>query len=260
MINFKSLCFILLLIPNLLMGQSERDQKINKKSDRNKPTTTVVVTESQTVYQNNSYYPPLNPYNPYNPYNNRGFRNGYYENNYNSNIGNNNFFSKKRSDNSTPRNSNIRLGFIGGLSDPTSLGLFTTIGNKMFLYLSYEGSPSSTYEHYDNISFEEVMNWGDEQRDTFETYTSFSVGFGGEVTDKLSQFAGININTINKDLVFYDELLILSNNGEYSINDTEKTNFSLVYGLIFDMNKLSVGPSIYFLNRTRFNINLGFNF
>lgn len=257
MINFKSLCFILLLIPNLLMGQSERDQKINKKSDRNKPTTTVVVTESQTVYQNNSYYPPLNPYNPYN---NRGFRNGYYENNYNSNRGNNNFFSKKRSDNSTPRNSNIRLGFIGGLSDPTSLGLFTTIGNKMFLYLSYEGSPSSTYEHYDNISFEEVMNWGDEQRDTFETYTSFSVGFGGEVTDKLSQFAGININTINKDLVFYDELLILSNNGEYSINDTEKTNFSLVYGLIFDMNKLSVGPSIYFLNRTRFNINLGFNF
>ena len=180
--------------------------------------------------------------------------------NYNSNRGNNNFFSKKRSDNSTPRNSNIRLGFIGGLSDPTSLGLFTTIGNKMFLYLSYEGSPSSTYEHYDNISFEEVMNWGDEQRDTFETYTSFSVGFGGEVTDKLSQFAGININTINKDLVFYDELLILSNNGEYSINDTEKTNFSLVYGLIFDMNKLSVGPSIYFLNRTRFNINLGFNF
>ena len=141
MINFKSLCFILLLIPNLLMGQSERDQKINKKSDRNKPTTTVVVTESQTVYHNN-----------------RGFRNGYYENNYNSNRGNNNFFSKKRSDNSTPRNSNIRLGFIGGLSDPTSLGLFTTIGNKMFLYLSYEGSPSSTYEHYDNISFEEVMN------------------------------------------------------------------------------------------------------
>ena len=76
------------------------------------------------VSYNNNFY---NPYNPYVPY--RSFRNnsGYYGNDY---YGGNGNYSRN------PIELNVRLGLIGGVSSPSSLGMYTTIGgHKNFIYL-----------------------------------------------------------------------------------------------------------------------------
>ena len=245
---------ILLLLPLVCLSQSEVEDKVGKRSERNVPNFNVTESRPIIVPQNTVIYPYgynfYNPYNPYVPY--RSFRNtsGYYGNDYYS--GNYN---------RTPSDLNIRLGLLGSVSSPSSLGMYTTIGgHKNFIYLSYEGSSVSDYEHYNNITFEDVFNWGDEQIDVFERYTSFNVAIGGNIFDNVSHFAGMNFNKIDKDLVFYDEFLILSDNGEYSINDSDDTDFGLVYGVLFDIKNINVGGSVYFLTRNRLNLHVGFNF
>ena len=250
----NKLLTILLLFPLVCLSQSEVDEKVRKRSERNTPHFNVVETTPIIVPQNTVIYPYgnnfYNPYNPYVPY--RSFRNtsGYYGNDYYS--GNYN---------RTPIELNVKLGLLGGVSSPSSLGMYTTIGgHKNFIYLSYEGSRVSDYEHYNNITFEDVFNWGDEQIDIFERYTSFSIAVGSNVFEKINHFAGVNFNSIDKDLVFYDEYHILSDNGEYSINDSEDNDFGLVYGVLFDIRNMNVGTSVYFLTKTRLNVHFGFNF
>lgn len=253
MIKFYT-TILLLFTPLLLLSQSEIDEKVRKRSERNTPQFSVVETTPIIVPQNTVLYPYgnnfYNPYNPYVPY--RSFRNtsGYYGNDY---YGGNY--------NRTPIELNVKLGLLGGVSSPSSLGMYTTIGGyKNFIYLSYEGSRVNDYEHYDNITFEDVFNWGDEQIDVFERYTSFTIGVGGNVFEDINHFAGVNLNKTDKDLVFYDEYHILSDNGEYSINDSDKNDFGLVYGVLFDIRNINVGTSVYFLTKTRLNVHFGFNF
>lgn len=243
---------LFLLVPFALLGQSEKDEKVRKRSERNNPTP--VYVEPSTVFipspiQTPNFYPDNNfysPWSPYVPYRRRNVS-GYYGDDY-------------YSGNGTPFNLKGRLGFTVSPNKLPSVGLYGTLGGETFVYLSYEGSSQSEYEHYDNISFEEVMSWEDEQIDTFEEYRSFSIGVGGVFMGNLSQFAGVNLSTLKTDLVFYDELLILSSNGEYSITDKLENDFSLMYGLLYDYNKVTFGSSVYFLGDTRFNLSVGVNF
>jgi len=292
----NKLIILFLLFPLVCFSQSEVDEKVRKRSERNVPSistsenTTVIIPNSQPtiIYPYNNLY---NPYNPYIPYSTRPFRNtsGYYGNDYYSG----------HSGYRKPSTFETRLGLVGGLSSPSSIGMYGTFGNELFLYLSYEGSKTSDYEHYDNITYIDVVGWDDEKIDEFERYTSFTVGIGGEITDDISHFAGVNLNKVDKDLVFFDEFerytsftvgiggeitddishfagvnlnkvdkdlvffdefLILSDNGEYSINDTTKRDFGLVYGALFNIKKVNFGPSIYFLTNTRLNLHFGFSF
>jgi len=250
----NKLLTLFLLLPIICIGQSEVDDKVRKRSERNIPSfnssdnTTIIVPNTQPTV----IYPYGNFYNPYNPYSVRPFRNtsGYYGDDYY-----NGHSSYKK-----PSPFKTRLGLIGGLSSPSSVGMYGTFGNDLFLYLSYEGSKISDYEHYDNISYIDVIGWDDEKIDEFERYTSFTIGIGGDITEDISHFAGVNLNKVDKDLVFFDEFLILSDNGEYSINDTTKRDFGLVYGVLFNIKKINFGPSIYFLTNTRLNLHFGFSF
>ena len=250
----NKLLTLFLLLPIICIGQSEVDDKVRKRSERNIPSfnssdnTTIIVPNTQPTV----IYPYGNFYNPYNPYSVRPFRNtsGYYGDDYY-----NGHSSYKK-----PSSFKTRLGLIGGLSSPSSVGMYGTFGNDLFLYLSYEGSKISDYEHYDNITYIDVIGWDDEKIDEFERYTSFTIGIGGDITEDISHFAGVNLNKVDKDLVFFDEFLILSDNGEYSINDTTKRDFGLVYGVLFNIKKINFGPSIYFLTNTRLNLHFGFSF
>ena len=243
---------LFLLVPLTLFSQSEKDEKIRKRSERNNPTPVYVEPspvfvpspiQTPNFYPNNNFYSPWNPYVPYR----RRNVSGYYGDNY-------------YGGNPTTINIKGRLGFTFSPNTPSSVGLYGTLGGETFIYLSYEGSSQSEYEHYDNITFEEVMSWEDEQIDTFEEYRSFSVGIGGKLFKSLSQFAGVNLSTKQIDLVFYDEFLVLSSNGEYSITDKVEEDFNLMYGLLYDYEKVTFGSSIYFLGDTRFNVSIGVNF
>jgi len=243
---------LFLLVPLTLLCQSEKDEKVRKRSERNNPTPVYVEPspvfvpspiQTPNFYPNNNFYSPWNPYVPYR----RRNVSGYYGDNY-------------YGGNPTSINIKGRLGFTFSPNTPSSVGLYGTLGGETFIYLSYEGSSQSEYEHYDNITFEEVMSWEDEQIDTFEEYRSFSVGIGGKLFKSLSQFAGVNLSTKQIDLVFYDEFLVLSSNGEYSITDKVEEDFNLMYGLLYDYEKVTFGSSIYFLGDTRFNVGVGVNF
>jgi hypothetical protein len=261
MIKFYTLIFFS-VISLCSFSQTEQQQKAQKRSSRNTPSIQNNNTDNNTVfvpvynnppvvYPNYNYYSPYNPYYPYRGVNRRGVnRSGYYSDDYYNGV----------SSNGNPIDFKFRLGLTVSPNKPSSAGLFTTLGGQTFIYVSYEGSASSEYEHYNNISFEEAsIIWEDNQIGEFEQYRSFSIGLGSEFLNNLNQYAGVNLSTTKKDLVFYDETLTLSDNGEYSINDTLKNDFSLMYGLIYDYNNFSFGCSLYFLSNSRLNFTLGMN-
>jgi hypothetical protein len=81
----------------------------------------------------------LNSWNPYVPYRTRN---------------DNGIFNRRNSNSQTERNSKplkVNLGFTFSPNKPSSVGLYGTIGRETFIYLSYEGSSKSEYEHYYNI-------------------------------------------------------------------------------------------------------------
>lgn len=82
----NKLLTLFLLLPIICIGQSEVDDKVRKRSERNIPSfnssdnTTIIVPNTQPTV----IYPYGNFYNPYNPYSVRPFRNtsGYYGDDY----------------------------------------------------------------------------------------------------------------------------------------------------------------------------------
>lgn len=242
----KILTLILFLIPLISLSQSESDEKVQKRSNRNNN-----IENGRPVFVNprpSVIYPYTNYYNPYNPYIYSGYRgNTYYSGN------------RQLNDNRLEAS----IGFISSLGieeETPSLGLYFTLGGRRFLYFSFESTKENPYEHYDNITYQDVVSWNDERLGEFTQYTSFNVGIGTEVFNSVSHFGAINFYTKDIDSIYFDEFYILSNDGKYSINHDDKNSFNLVYGFLIDIRRINLGSSFYFLNDNRASIHLGFTF
>ena len=154
--------------------------------------------------------------------------------------------------------------------------MYGTLGSEnIFFKLSYEGSRVSEYEHYNNITLNDVYGWGDDSRGEFQRYSSLFLGIGGKATptiypflgvniyemeEDLVPFLGVNIYEMEEDLVFYDELKILSNDGLYSINGLDKQGVNVRGGIMFRKNNFEMETSLTLMNPVRFGLGIGFNF
>ncbi len=234
---------ILLFFPVSIFGQSEVEDKLRRRSQRDSPnineSNTFIIPQTNFVpmypYYNNFY----NPYNPYIPYvSNRTF-------------------------NRPPSQFSIGLKSSLGYKYPTpTLGFYTNFGNsRSFFHLSVEGSNSSPYEHYDNITIEDVsLIYKDIKLDEFERYLGVTIGVGGRLTPKFSPTVGFNIYEIDRDIVYLDETNILSSNGEYSINGGSEQSFNIMIGGYYQIGSVEFGLQTYFLRDIRTALTVGFVF
>jgi|688.fasta_scaffold10730_9 hypothetical protein len=245
--NIIPFILFLLFIPMISLSQSESDQKRQRRVERyQRPVTTpdVVVVPNPYI---SPYYNPYVPYyynryTPYTPY-------------YGLPV-------------ATPTRLFNRPVFSMGVlstigTDPSlpTFGVYGTVGSEnVFFKMSYEGSRVSNIEHYNNITLNDVYSWNDQSRGEFERYSALFVGMGGKLTPSIYPFLGANFYFQEQDLIFYDELHILSNDGEYSINGIDKNGLNVRGGIMFRKNNFEAGTNITLLNPARFGANIGLNF
>jgi hypothetical protein len=241
--KFILLFFILVPFISFSQSQSEVEDKLRRRSQRDNPTinepSTVIIPQTNFVpvypYYNN-FYNPYNPYIPYVP---------------------NRTFSRPPSQFSVGIKSSLGYEY----ATPT-LGFYTNFGNsRSFFHLSVEGSSSSPYEHYDNITIEDVsLIYKDTKLDEFERYLGVIIGVGGRLTPKFSPIVGLNIYEIDKDIVYLDDTNILSSDGKYSINGGSNQNFNIMVGGYYQIGSVELGLQTYFLRDIRTGLTVGFVF
>ena len=246
--KYTILTILLSVLSIVSFGQSEFEEKQQKTFDRyqrpsNPPSEVIIVPSTNYNPYFNPYYPNLyyNRYTPYNPY-------------YGIPIVTPRMFGKTV----------VSMGILSTIGTDPSLptfGMYGTIGSEnVFFKLSYEGSRVSEYEHYNNITLNDVYGWGDESRGKFQRYSSLFLGIGGKATPTIYPFLGSNFYQMEEDLVFFDEFKILSDDGEYSINGLDKNGLNVRGGIMFRKNNFEMETSLTLMNPARLGFGIGFNF
>ena len=209
-------------------AQSERDQKINKKVERDnplppqntKPPQSVIV--QPTPYYNPYYNPYRNTYPLYQRYNRPSViippQPLTYQNN-------------------PRRESNVDFGLMTTLglynSSRPTIGLRGTLGGENYYgIVGWEASARNPYSHYNNISILDVEGWDDESIGKFTT-------------------------TNREYLAFMDEEYVLSPNGKYSINGQTKTLNGLQIGMSYRSKRTITSMDLGLLGPKRLSMGIG---
>jgi len=257
----KKLIWILLLTPTLVLGQGhERFQKqqfrgggsgmgttqtprtqsyeySQKQQFRNPPST-----GGSNYYYYGGYYDPYfggywgfnrwnywGPYNYYYPfywYDNWGYRNParvyVYE-------------GKLDTVKVEVPTTVLGLSFNSG----RELGGWLTVGRKNYFIMEYSHSfQSDNSTFYSNITIQDAIDWNDRELKDQVNTGLFSLGLGTHVKKELSVYGqlGFGSKTVRKK--YYDELRVLSNNGEYSFPYTHSNVTTVKVGAIYHMKKV----------------------
>lgn len=272
----KKLIWILLLFPILVFGQHSREA-FQKQSfshggmgsnSMNFEYSQKQQFRNQPPHVNNNYYAPY--YSPY--YNNAywwgwGYSNWPYYGAYNY------YYPYYWYDNWGYRNP-ARIYVKDGKQDtvkitvPTTIlgfstttnneiGGWMTVGRKNYFIIEYTHSyqiDNSTY--YRNMTIQDVRGWNDKELNNQVNSGMFSMGVGTHIKKNLSLYSqlGYGIKTIRKK--YFDELYVLSNNGQYSFPYTRNDIFTIKLGGIYHINKV-VTKFDYDIVRQNFSVGFG---
>lgn len=211
---------ILLFLPLTLHAQVREEKLLKVKEQHN----TEEQSTYQPVYQRNTFVPYWQ--RPYTPY----FQ--------------------------TPSREPLPVSIGGVLSLPAHIqlplfGLYTTIGDERALYLHFAASKQNQHNHYTNITRADVIEWGDTIQTTYNQRTDFGAGIVLRKESPVSHVMGLNLYTLNQDLLIKDPLNILPYPGEelYSIDLNNKTGINIMYGILYHYNSLEIGIQCFFLSR-----------
>lgn len=157
------------------------------------------------------------------------------------------------------------LGLSLGLptsGQPTTFGLYATLGQTNRLYLHARSSKSNPYNHYPNISLYEVNQWQDQLKEVFINRTDIGIGIAIKQLDRFYHILGINIYHLDRDLVYLDETLILPYplDQYYSIDGDTKTSVNILYGLMYQpTSRLELSLQGLVIGHSVLQVSLGYN-
>ncbi len=262
----KKLFFLILLIPSLIFGQSERDQKLAIKYGNKSSQTTSSESSSKSkikevdfhkktqkfgthgtfdrpVYYDYDRYnwvrwgAPVYGYSTFQPiyyYDRFGFRQP----------GRIYSYTDGRRDTIRGEKKHWRLGL--SFNSEKQMGGWFSYGNKtffMFEYCSYVESDKSSF--IPDLTMSEVIPWNDKRLDDLKNGGTIYAG-GGFKLNKFGIYIMPGYGWGNTNFQFFDEYYILSNNGKYSFPNYSESYLTGKFGVIYDYkyftSKLDYNP------------------
>jgi hypothetical protein len=138
------------------------------------------------------------------------------------------------------------LNLSAGLNLPIShnepkvgFGVYMTFGKDIVFITSFDMIDLNSYMYYSNISYRDVLSWGDKYvGKEYETYlTNFGLGkrFGNFVP-----YVSVYILSQTEYWAYFDDAYILSNTGYYTIYSNHQVKFGPAFGTLYDVNKLQL--------------------
>jgi hypothetical protein len=138
------------------------------------------------------------------------------------------------------------------------IGLWLMAGRKVLFIFDYTNSiqPDASV-YYSNITLNDARSWNDKELKTQKNSNLFAAGFGTSVTKHIALYAQYGVGKIEKKYKFYDEMHVLSNNGQYSFFESKQTVFNLKVGAIYFMPKNLIARFDYDIQRNAFLFGAG---
>lgn len=148
---------------------------------------------------------------------------------------------------------------IGVQANQLEGGAFFTIGRKTYFLLEYQHTyRRDKSKYYEDLTRDVVIPWNDKRLDDITKGGTFFVGLGQRFK-RTGVHAALGYVKERVRYQYFDELFILSNNGNYSFPSYNDTYLTMKLGVMHDVKSLTVKAD-YELSRRLFTVGLGVNF
>lgn len=132
-------------------------------------------------------------------------------------------------------------------------GVYMTFGKEIVFITSFDMISINPYIHYSNISYRDVLSWGDKYMG--KEYENYSTNFGiGKRFGNFVPYVSLFIFSQTEYWVYFDDTYILSNSGYYTIYADRRNKIGPAFGTLYDINKLQLNVNF---NPQRNIISLG---
>lgn len=148
----------------------------------------------------------------------------------------------------TPSTSSVDLdvNFSVGLNLPILLneplagfGVYMTFGKDIVFVTSFDMLDMNSYIYYPNISYRDVLSWGD--RYSGKEIESYLINFGlGKRFKNFVPYVAFYIYSATEYSVYFDNSYILSSSGYYTIYNGQETKLGPALGTLYDINKFQL--------------------
>ncbi len=167
-----------------------------------------------------------NSYSPYFWYDNWGYRNP----------GRVYIYDNGKTD--TIRRTRVHGNFGIQYFTNNELGGWLTFGTKTYFIMDYSRTNNNrTSVYYPSLTLDRVLPWSDRKLSDEISTNMFSVGLGKKLHKTVGVHLGLGVGREERRFRFFDEMFVLSNNGEYSFPNYKKTVFTLKLGTIVNVSR-----------------------
>lgn len=163
---------------------------------------------------------------------------------------------------------NGKVDTVKGVSPKISVGLqinqleaggFFTIGRKTYFLAEYQHTyKTDKSKYYPDLTRDVVLPWNDKQLSNITKGGTFFLGVGQRFK-RTGVHAALGFVKERVRYQYYDELFVLSNNGNYSFPSYTDDYLSMKIGVLHDVKAATIKAD-YELTRNLFTIGVGVNF
>lgn len=121
-------------------------------------------------------------------------------------------------------------------------GIWMTMGRNFY----FIGEFSRTNDRdisvfYPNLTLDKVLPWDDRKLNDYVKTQTFSFGVGKKIDKVMGVHAMLGFGRIERRYRFYDELFVLSNNGEYTFPNYRKNITDFKVGTTLSVSRVLMG-------------------
>lgn len=148
---------------------------------------------------------------------------------------------------------------VGVQYSTNEIGAFLVLGNKVYFIAEYQKSfqrDKSVY--YEDITTDKVIPWRDKKLGDIKRFGTFYLGLGKRI-GRLGVHGQLGFCQEEYRYQYFDELYILSNNGNYSFPNYKDNFVSAKFGALYDFN-LVTAKADYDPIKKSYTLGLGVNF
>lgn len=235
-----------------LQKNSIREQNRNYYNKNNQPQ--VIIRDPYWNYSGwgwNRWNPRFgwNSYYPYYWYDNWGYRNParvyIYDNGVRDTI------------KVTPIHGSVGLQY----SMNNELGVWGVFGKNTYFIVDFSKSNNRGISvYYPSLTLDKVLPWQDRKLSDEINTSLFSVGVGKKINKKMGVHMSFGVGKEEKRFRYYDEMFILSNNGQYTFPNYKKNVTTIKIGTLIDASRSISMKFDYDIIRGNISYGLGLKF
>lgn len=117
-------------------------------------------------------------------------------------------------------------------------GAWATIGKKTYFIVEFSKTNNNNMaSYYPLLTLDKVLPWNDRKLADEVSTNMFTVGLGKKIDKRVGVHLGLGFGNETRRFKYFDEMFVLSNNGEYTFPNYKKSVMTLKIGTIIDVSR-----------------------